>query len=263
MIASDQLEWRDLLGVRGASRALQAAAAAQAGDRATATAALSAVDPVTRTVVLADLQAAEAESWIAYRAGAADPASPVERAVAAAAGTGHDGWLAFAAHAAIRMGCEGRVLPTLRAADPQPTASVFRSIVAHGDALSSRDGAALLRASAALEAAGMNAGAHDAARQALDVARAADSTDLARRARSAMGRVASGLAPARADAGDVLTAREWSVATAAAARERNREIAARLGLSLRTVENHLASAYRKLGVSGRDELRAALEDTAS
>ena len=45
---------------------------------------------------------------------------------------------------------------------------------------------------------------------------------------------------------------------AAATRLHNREIAKQFGLSVRTVENHLASAYRKLGVAGRDELAEAL-----
>ena len=51
-----------------------------------------------------------------------------------------------------------------------------------------------------------------------------------------------------------LSDREWSIARAAAARERSREIADRLGLSVRTVDNHLRNIYRKLGVASRDEL---------
>src|SRR5690606_3774407 len=56
-----------------------------------------------------------------------------------------------------------------------------------------------------------------------------------------------------------LSDREREVAVAAAQRLRNREIAERLGLSVRTVENHLANVYRKLGVTGRDDLAAALD----
>jgi len=58
----------------------------------------------------------------------------------------------------------------------------------------------------------------------------------------------------------ILTPRELEVARAAAARERAKEIAARLGTSPRTVETQLQSAFRKLGVSSRDELRDALAD---
>ena len=62
----------------------------------------------------------------------------------------------------------------------------------------------------------------------------------------------------RSPAAQTLTPREWSIASAAASRERNKEIAERLGLSLRTVENHLANVYRKLGVTGRDGLADVL-----
>ncbi len=55
-----------------------------------------------------------------------------------------------------------------------------------------------------------------------------------------------------------LTARELDVARLASQRVRSKEIAEQLALSIRTVDNHLARAYRKLGVAGRDELAEAL-----
>jgi DNA-binding NarL/FixJ family response regulator len=39
----------------------------------------------------------------------------------------------------------------------------------------------------------------------------------------------------------------------------NREVATRLFVSLRTVENHLHHVFSKLGVTSRDELSSALE----
>ncbi|WP_110206000.1 helix-turn-helix transcriptional regulator [Nocardioides daejeonensis] len=51
-----------------------------------------------------------------------------------------------------------------------------------------------------------------------------------------------------------LTARESEIATLAAARVRSREIGTRLGLSVRTVDNHMARILRKLGMSRRSEL---------
>jgi DNA-binding CsgD family transcriptional regulator len=55
-----------------------------------------------------------------------------------------------------------------------------------------------------------------------------------------------------------LTARELEVARLAAQRLSNRQIAARLGISTRTVETHLLHAYDKLGVADRSRLGAAL-----
>jgi DNA-binding NarL/FixJ family response regulator len=55
-----------------------------------------------------------------------------------------------------------------------------------------------------------------------------------------------------------LTRRELEVAGLAASGASNKEIAARLYLSARTVENHLQSIYAKLGVTSRDKLAETL-----
>jgi DNA-binding CsgD family transcriptional regulator len=57
---------------------------------------------------------------------------------------------------------------------------------------------------------------------------------------------------------DVLTAQELRVSSYAAAGMRNREIAATLYLSPRTVESYLQTSYRKLGVSNRTQLAGVL-----
>lgn len=58
---------------------------------------------------------------------------------------------------------------------------------------------------------------------------------------------------------NVLTAAEERVAEQIAKGATNREAAAELFLSVRTVETHVASIYRKLGACTRSELRQALE----
>jgi DNA-binding CsgD family transcriptional regulator len=55
-----------------------------------------------------------------------------------------------------------------------------------------------------------------------------------------------------------LTRRESEVATLAATAATSKEIALTLHLSARTVDNHLQSAYAKLGVTRRTELATAL-----
>jgi DNA-binding CsgD family transcriptional regulator len=57
-----------------------------------------------------------------------------------------------------------------------------------------------------------------------------------------------------------LTPGELDAAVQAAAGRSNKQIAADMLLSVRTVENHLQRVYEKLGVSGRHELADALVD---
>jgi DNA-binding CsgD family transcriptional regulator len=59
-----------------------------------------------------------------------------------------------------------------------------------------------------------------------------------------------------------LTSSERSVAELAALGNSNREIADQLVLSVRTVESHLGSAYRKLNIRSRVQLALALAETA-
>ncbi|MFF4455118.1 LuxR C-terminal-related transcriptional regulator [Streptomyces goshikiensis] len=64
--------------------------------------------------------------------------------------------------------------------------------------------------------------------------------------------------PRAVDVRSALSEREREVADLAAAGLRSRQIAERLFLSHRTVDSHLGSAYRKLGVSSRTALARAL-----
>jgi DNA-binding CsgD family transcriptional regulator/tetratricopeptide (TPR) repeat protein len=57
---------------------------------------------------------------------------------------------------------------------------------------------------------------------------------------------------------DVLTTREREMASMAAMGLSSQTIASQLFLSVRTVDNHLQSVYRKLGVAGRSDLSSAL-----
>jgi DNA-binding NarL/FixJ family response regulator len=94
---------------------------------------------------------------------------------------------------------------------------------------------------------------------AIEVARlrARGATPWAARARA--GRRAAGVDAGPLSAAGGLTERERQVAEAAAAGRTNKEIAAQLFLSSRTVELHLSAAFRKLGVRRRAELAARLD----
>ncbi len=70
-------------------------------------------------------------------------------------------------------------------------------------------------------------------------------------------RGAAGRSPAAIHA---LSPRELDILRLAAAGHPNDEIAAELGLSVRTVERHLSNAYGKLGVSGKAARAAAVAD---
>ncbi len=67
------------------------------------------------------------------------------------------------------------------------------------------------------------------------------------------------MTPPLRDLPPLLTGRETQVARLAA-QHTSPEIAAKLSISVRTVDNHLASVYTKLGIGGREELAAVLGD---
>jgi len=73
----------------------------------------------------------------------------------------------------------------------------------------------------------------------------------------------SPLRGARTAAATRLSVRESEIAALASAGRANREIAAELVLSIRTVETHLLRVYKKLGIRGRSELPAALVHPAA
>ncbi len=259
--AAELLAWRDFIAAQGPAKGLRATAAARTGRHAVAREILGTIDEANRrTNIATGLQAAEAEAWLLSAAGAVDEAAAV---IAAAVRRGLDGrhttFSALTAHTAVRLGRPETVLPMLREAlAAAPEVRLIRLAVEHAEALAARDPAALLAAATALETAGFDGPAADAARQAVEIAQAQGAVSLARRARLIAARLGAARPGTDGDATTVLTPRELAVATAAAERRRNREIAEQLQLSVRTVENHLASAYRKLGVASRDELRGVL-----
>lgn len=104
--------------------------------------------------------------------------------------------------------------------------------------------------------------AREPLRRALELAGSCGAAGLAERVRSELH--AAGSRPRRDALSGVesLTPSERRVADLAAAGRANREIAQELYVTPKTVEVHLSSAYRKLGIGSRHELGSALGATA-
>jgi DNA-binding CsgD family transcriptional regulator len=118
-----------------------------------------------------------------------------------------------------------------------------------------------LELGSALARTGRRVEAREPLRHALADADRAGAILLAHHARREL--VATGLRPRRAaiDGPGALTPRQRQICELAAAGKGNRAIAGELFLSLKTVETHLAAAYRKLGVRGRADLAGSLVTT--
>jgi class 3 adenylate cyclase/DNA-binding CsgD family transcriptional regulator len=117
---------------------------------------------------------------------------------------------------------------------------------------------ALADLGAALRRANHRAEAREHLRQALELAERSGANLLAERAHEEL--IATGARPRRIvrTGAAALTPSERRIATMAADGLSNREIAQALFVTLRTVEMHLSNAFRKLDVSSRTQLPAAL-----
>jgi DNA-binding NarL/FixJ family response regulator len=133
---------------------------------------------------------------------------------------------------------------------------------AHAAALAADDGAALQAASAQLEKMGTLLLAADAAAQAAAVHTRHGRRGSAQAAATCAHRLSQACEGARTPALAAiiaplpLTRREREIVTLAAGGLSNRQIAERLVVSVRTVENHLYRACTKLGITDRAELAA-------
>ena len=119
---------------------------------------------------------------------------------------------------------------------------------------------ALANLGGALRRANKRAEAREPLRQALELAQRSGAALLAEHAHEEL--VATGARPRRVELSGAaaLTPSERRIAAMAAEGLSNRDIAQALFVTLRTVEMHLSNAFRKLGVSSRTQLPAALTE---
>lgn len=166
-------------------------------------------------------------------------------------------------HDAARLGARD-VGPHLAALALRSDSPIVTARAEHVRALEADDGPGLAAASTNFEELGMVLMAAEAAAEASEAYRRAGgaraATSAATRSR-ALARACPGVrtpALTSSEAPVPLSAREREVADLAGQGLASNEIAERLFLSIRTVDNHLGKAYTKLGVNRRDQLNEAL-----
>jgi DNA-binding CsgD family transcriptional regulator len=255
-----------------------AAARARRGELATAVRTLDQAD-LEREVfssILLNLDYDHLSTFVRGAAGVLDPDEASERLHRIAADAAAFGYQWLHANTRLSIVRLGAVQPDDATALAEVAAAIdaplIRSVAGVVVAAADADFERLLGCADELAAMGAHGFEVDAAAAAVAVADGAD----AERARSRLDQAVASctglvLAAPRRSAGrsdpsgdpdgserSVLTEREAEIARLAADGLASKEIAARLDLSSRTVDNTLRRVYSKLGIAGRRELRAAL-----
>jgi DNA-binding CsgD family transcriptional regulator len=221
------------------------------GDRPGAVAALRAVEATMRPVRIGPRQS----SWRS-RLALALPAAEREEALALAE---EELRLAVAVASPRAEGIALRALGLL--ADRKEAVDLLERSVERLRAVESPHEAArsLTELGAALARTNRRREARERLREASDLAQRCGAARLEERIEQEI-RVAGGKPRRRAISGPhSLTPSERRVAASAAEGATNREIGQMLFISMRTVEMHLTNAYRKLGITSRAELAAAID----
>jgi DNA-binding CsgD family transcriptional regulator len=256
----------DPLGFLPWTLAYMVQAQAQAGDRPGAEATLNESEQARTTGMRAfEFELRLGRAWTAAAGGALSAAQAhALEAADAADQSGQFGLELFALHDICRLGDPATAAARLETLVPSLQGALAPACLEHAKALATRDISRIERAAMAFASLGVNLRAAEAASQAsasyrLD-GRTASARAAASRAQVLLDRCENAHTPPLAlSVAEHLTPREREVAALAAAGLSSREIASRLVVSSRTVENHLQHAYQKLGVTGRDELRSVLE----
>jgi ATP/maltotriose-dependent transcriptional regulator MalT len=215
---------------------------------------------------MADLYVGLGRAWVAAARG--ETSRAIDEALACAESMRAMGFRTFEAAAlfdAVRLGERSVAPPALGRVAEVVDGRLVRLYAGHADALVGGDAAALSASATAFEEIGALLLAAEAAAAAArayrDEGRASSALAAATWAQALAVRCEGARTPALADLEEPLplTPREREVVSLAAGGLSNRAIAERLVLSVRTVDNHLHSAYSKLGVAGRDELPQILK----
>ncbi len=264
--AVERLILGDVAGLRPLALSVQAVAHARLGDVVASQAAAAAVDPSWRDDVKVQINLTQAAGWQEVAAGRVDAGAElfVEAGrVGQAANHGPLGGLA--AYDAVRVGRARVALDVLDRITDAWEGPMAQTILRHARLLATprlddQDLDGLVEVATDLPRLGLTIASVNAWSQVARAAKAQGRDQLVHRALFAMGEVrASDLGAAAEERPRLLTDREVEVARAVSEGLTSREVAERLGRSVRTVDNHLASVYRKLGVSRRQDLAPLLD----
>jgi DNA-binding CsgD family transcriptional regulator len=241
----------------------RATALAMRGSIAEAAAALEALDKLHRPFRLLDYERSVAQAWVAAGQGAVSEAITVLLSAAErAAGNGQFAAEVSCLQAATQFGDHSTAL-RLRELESIVEGPRVGLAARFAEALRDGDGDALAAVSEEFERIGDVVAAVDAAAQAAITYRRQDLRGSVLGCSTRAGALAEQCGantPALRQAAEPLplTDREREIVMLIGEGLTNREVAARLTLSLRTVESHIYRAMAKTGTSGRDELAALL-----
>jgi DNA-binding CsgD family transcriptional regulator len=246
----------------------RATALAMCGSTAEAAAALEALDKLQRPFRLLDYERSVARAWVAAGQGAISEAITVLLSAAErAADNGQFAAEVFCLQAATQFGDHSSA-PRLRELESIVEGPRVGLAARFAEALRDGDGDALAAVSEEFERIGDVVAAVDAAAQAAITYRRQDlrgsALGCSTRA-DALAEQCGANTPALRQATEPLplTDREREIVMLIGEGLSNRDVAARLTLSLRTVESHIYRAMAKTGTNSRDELAALLPRSGS
>ncbi len=197
-------------------------------------------------------------AWSAVVEGDLDRA--VEILVAAgenAADREHFAWAALCFHDAARLGHPDRVVDRLRSLPEMPGARLVDALRHQVDSLTTGPIEGVVSAAANLASMGASLLAAEAFAQAASLTLEADPVESARLvllSKACELRCEEPRTPALAMRPTLVSDREAQIAVDAEAGLTSPQIAKKLFISVRTVDNHLHSVYRQLELNGRSEL---------
>ncbi|HEY2128272.1 MAG TPA: LuxR C-terminal-related transcriptional regulator, partial [Streptosporangiaceae bacterium] len=217
--------------------------------------------PVNETEVM------QARAWAAVAAGDLPAARhQLERAADRGEEIGDLIGAASALHGLARLGHARDVATRLAALATQIDGDLVAARAAYASAAAGGDSQALRTVAGDFEGMGALLYAAEASAEAAVVLRRAGQARKAAAAEQEAARLLARCEGAATPAVRIITARveltpgELDTAVQAAAGRSNKQIAADMHLSVRTVESHLQRAYEKLGIASRHELAGALRD---